>query len=173
MTGLSSCPPGRSGDVNITCNFKRHKGSMVERKTCVTQTVYLLNLGTHSFFQILYTLLSSHRIFYPSSFFFFQFSHFLIPGQFFPSSPKLKPVSFSSVFFFFLAIYTASVSFAPFPLACSALYMFSLAFVYLEFFLHHSWIKLFKSFTINNLNEKRTFNKIKIIGFIEIGEYLK
>lgn len=103
MTGLISCPPGRSGDVNITCNFKRHKGSMVERKTCVTQTVYLLNLGTHSFFQILYTLLSSHRIFYPSSFFFFQFSHFLIPGQFFPSSPKLKPVSFSSVFFLFFS----------------------------------------------------------------------
>lgn len=31
-------------------------------KTFVTQTVYLLNLGTHSFFQILYTLLPSLRI---------------------------------------------------------------------------------------------------------------
>lgn len=130
----------------------------------MTQTVYLLNLGTHSFFQILYTLLLSLRIsiLLRSSFFSFLIFWFQVCFSLFTQTDTS----------FILAHYTASasiwhhssVTLPPFPLLCSALYMFSLAFFYLENFLHHSWIKLFKSFTINNLNEKRTFNKIKIIG---------
>lgn len=154
---------------------KREHG---KEKTFVTQTVYLLNLGTHSFFQILYTLLPSLRIsiLLRSSFFSFLIFWFQVCFSLF--TPNWNQFSF-------LAIYTASasiwhhssVTFPPFPLLCSALYIvfsFSLAFFYLEIFLHHSWIKLFKSFTINNLNEKRTFNKIKIIGLREKkGEYFE
>lgn len=62
MTGLFPCPPGPSREKikhAFSCYIKREHG---KEKTFVTQTVYLLNLGTHSFFQILYTLPPSLRI---------------------------------------------------------------------------------------------------------------
>lgn len=142
-----------------------HKREHGKEKTCATQTEQLLNLGTHSLFQILYTLLPSLRIFYPSSFFVFQFSHFLNPGLFFSLHPNWHQ-PFSQILAIITASAYSSVTFPPSAPLRFALNMFSLAFVYLEHFLHHSWIKLFKS-TSNNLNEKRTFNKIKIIGFEE------
>lgn len=61
-TGLYPCPPRSSKEKIITCIFTLQKGSNGREKTTVTQTVYLLNLGTHSLFQILYTLLPSLRI---------------------------------------------------------------------------------------------------------------
>lgn len=62
MTGLFPCPPGPSREKIKTCIFMLHKREHGKEKTCVTWTVYLLNLGTHSFFQILYTLLPSLRV---------------------------------------------------------------------------------------------------------------
>lgn len=59
MTGLLPSPPGPSREKikhALSCNIKD------KEKTFVTQTVYLLNLRTQSFFQILYTLLPSLRI---------------------------------------------------------------------------------------------------------------
>lgn len=139
-------------------------------KTLGTYTVHLLNLGIHSFFlpDSLYTLLPSVRnstVLRRSSFFHF---HFLIPGSLFPKQKQFSP----------LVIHTASASisdhqsssFIDFPLPtsmfCSVTVFHKASFI-LGYFLPHSWIKLFKSFTIINLNEKRTFNKIKDHEFIE------
>lgn len=142
-----------------------------KEKTYMTQTVYLLNLETHSFFQILYTLLPSLRISILLHSSFFSFLIFWFQVCFSSLHPNWNQFHFSHYTASASIWHHSSVTFPPFPLLCSALYMFSLAFFYLENFLHHSWIKLFKSFSINNLNEKRTFNKIKIIGLK--GENLK
>ena len=124
----------------------------------MTQQAYLLNLGSHSFFQILYTLLLSLRIFILLRSSFFSSLSFSDSGCVFRSSPTLTSVLILVITVQALLSDTILPShFLPFHFY--VLYMFSLATFYLEIFLHHSWIKLFKSFTINNLNEKRTFNK--------------
>lgn len=170
ITNLFPCSPEPPRE-NIKHAFSWYINRDHDKEnTFVTQTVYLLNLGTHSFFQILYTLLLSLRIsiLLRSSFFSFLIFWFQVCFSLFTQIDT----SFLAITLQVLLSDHSSVTFPPLPLLCSALYMFSLAFVYLENFLHHSWIKLFKSFTINNLNEKRTFNKIKIIG-LRKGEYLE
>lgn len=93
MAGLFPCSPGPlTEDIKHAFSCHREHG---KEKTCATQTEQLLNLGTHSLFQILYTLLPSLRIFYPSSFFVFSVFSFSESGSVFLSSPKLTPASFS------------------------------------------------------------------------------
>lgn len=159
MTGLFPCPPGPSKEKKLNMHFY-----VTEREHGKEKTLYLLNLGTHSFFQILYTLLPSLRISILLHSSFFSFSFFWFQVCFSSLHPNWHQFHFSHYTASASIWHHSSVTFPPFPLLCSALYMFSLAFFYLENFLHHSWIKLFKSFTINNLNEKRTFSKIKIIS---------
>jgi len=152
--------------MHVHVTYREHS----KEKTSVTQTVHLLNLGPHSFFQILYRLLPFLRISILLRSSFFSFLIFWFQVCFSSLHPNWNQLHFSHYTASASIWHHSSVTFPPFPLLCSALYMFSLAFFYLENVLHHSWIKLFKSFTINYLSGKRTFNKIKIIG-LRKGEY--
>lgn len=120
-------PPGVIKGKRIKHAFKRKK------ETFETQTVFLLNLGTHSFFQILYTLLSSLgiSILLRSSFFSFLIFWFQV-FPLFTQTDQFHQFHFSHYTASAPIWHPSSVTFSPFPLLCSALYMFSLAFFYLE-----------------------------------------
>lgn len=165
MAGLFPCSSGPlTQDLKhaFSCHIKESMAK--KRHVQHKQSSYLTEGHIHSSrFFTRYSLLSGFSILLHSSF--FQFSHFLNPGLFFSLHPNWHQ-PFSQILAIITASAYSSVTFPPSAPLRFALNMFSLAFVYLEHFLHHSWIKLFKS-TSNNLNEKRTFNKIKIIGFKE------
>lgn len=121
------------------------------------QCIYL-TYRTHSLFQILYTLLPSLRvsILLRSSFFSFLIFWF----QVFPLFTKTDTSFILSITLQALLSDTRLPShFIPFHFYVLLCTCFHKPSFILKFCLHHSWIKLFKSFVINNLNEKRTFNK--------------
>lgn len=119
---------GKTKNMHFSCYVK---GSMVN-KTFVTQQV--LNLGTHSSFRFFtrYSFLSGFLSFFILLFSVFSFS----------DSRSVFPLFTQTQAMFILAITLQALlsdtilpsHFPPFPLLCSALYMFSLAFFYLGIF---------------------------------------